>query len=99
MRYNILNHELVPEHTILSEEEQNELLSKYKIQPDQLPKILNTDPTVLATDGKPGQIVKIVRKSQTAKYATVYRFIVESDVEKKIRVAIPAKKIAIKSKD
>jgi DNA-directed RNA polymerase subunit H len=81
-----MNHDLVPEHTILSEKEHHEFLKKYEIQPDQLPKILNTDPVVAAIGAKPGQIVKIVRKSQTAKYATVYRFIVEGEGESKIRV-------------
>ena len=82
-----MKHELVPTHTILSEKEHKELLKRYNIQPDQLPKILNTDPAATAIDARPGQIIKIVRKSQTAKYATIYRFVVESESESKIRVA------------
>jgi DNA-directed RNA polymerase subunit H len=86
IQYNILNHELVPEHTVLSEKEQNEFIKKYNIQPDQLPKIMNTDPAAIAIGAKPGQIVKIIRQSQTAKYATVYRFVIESESESKIRM-------------
>ena len=74
-----MRHELVPEHIILSEKESKELLQDYKIQPDQLPKILNTDPVVIAIGAKPGQIVKIIRKSRTAKHATIYKLVIESD--------------------
>jgi hypothetical protein len=54
-------------------------LEKYNIKLDQLPRILATDPAVLSTGAKPGQIVKIIRKSPTAKYAMAYRLVVESD--------------------
>jgi len=74
-----MEHELVPEHVILSEKESKELLEKYNIRPDQLPKILHTDPAAIAIGAKPGQIVKIRRKSPTAKYATVYRYVIESE--------------------
>jgi len=77
--FNIMEHKLVPEHLIISEKEQNELLDKYKITPDQLPKILDTDPVALSIDAKPGQIIKIVRKSHTAKEAEAYRFVIESN--------------------
>jgi len=75
----ILQHKLVPLHVILSEKERTEFLEKYKITPDQLPKILNTDPVAIYIDAKPGQIVKIVRNSHTAKEAVAYRLVVESN--------------------
>ena len=74
-----MGHVLVPEHTILSNEESQELLKKYHIRPDQLPKILQVDPAVTAIGAKPGQIIKIVRNSQTAKQAIVYRLVIESE--------------------
>ena len=74
-----MSHDLVPLHTILSEKESKDLMERYKIKPDQLPKILNSDPAVIAIEAKPGQIVKIARKSQTAKQAVVYRFVIESE--------------------
>ena len=76
---NIQQHKLVPLHVILSEEEKNEFLEKYKITPDQLPKIISTDPVAIYIDAKPGQIVKIIRKSHTAKEAVAYRLVVESN--------------------
>jgi DNA-directed RNA polymerase subunit H len=54
-------------------------LEKYNIQPEQLPKILDTDPVIISIGAKPGQIIKVVRKSQTAKYATAYRIVIESE--------------------
>ena len=75
----ILRHKLVPFHVIISEKEKNDLLEKYKIQSDQLPKILNTDPVAVSIGAKPGQIVKIIRKSHTAKDAVAYRLVVESN--------------------
>jgi DNA-directed RNA polymerase subunit H len=75
----IMSHKLVPLHTIISEKEKNELLEKYKITPDQLPKILNTDPVSISCSAQPGQIVKIIRKSHTAKEAVAYRLVVESN--------------------
>ena len=74
----ILKHKLVPSHEIISEKEEKELFEKLKITPDQLPKILNTDPTSVSIGAKPGQIVKIIRKSPTAGEAVAYRFVVES---------------------
>ena len=74
-----MGHVLVPEHTILTEKECKDLLEKYHIKPDQLPKILNTDSAVMSIGAKPGQIVKILRKSQTAKQAIAYRLVVEGE--------------------
>ena len=79
-KFNIMNHELVPQHTIISEEEKKELFKKYDINPDQLPKMLDTDPVSIAIGVKPGQFVKIIRKSHTAKEAVAYRLVVESSV-------------------
>jgi DNA-directed RNA polymerase subunit H (RpoH/RPB5) len=76
---NIIAHKLVPIHEIISEKEKKELLEKYKISPDQLPKILNTDPAAVSIDAKPGQIVKIIRKSHTAKEAVAYRLVIVSN--------------------
>ena len=77
--FEIMNHDLVPFHKIISEEEQKELEKKYSISIDQLPKILDNDPVSLSIDAKPGQIVKISRKSHTAKEAVSYRLVVESN--------------------
>ncbi len=76
---NIMNHELVPLHVILSEKEKKELLEKYNILQTQLPKILDTDTVSIYIGAKPGQVVKIIRESRTAKEAVSYRLVVESN--------------------
>ena len=78
-RLDIMEHTLVPLHIIISENERKELFEKYKITSDQLPKIMNTDPVSISIDAQPGQIVRIIRKSRTAKEAVAYRLVVESN--------------------
>ena len=76
--FDIMNHKLVPLNIIISDEERKELFENYNITQDQLPKILNTDPVSIFIGAQPGQILKIVRKSHTAKEAVAYRLVVES---------------------
>ena len=77
--FNIMNHNLVPLHIIISDKEKEELLKKYNIETNKLPKILDTDPVSIYIGAKPGQILKIIRESHTAKEAVSYRFVVESN--------------------
>jgi len=77
-KFEIMEHELVPQHIIISEEEKKQLFNLYEITPDLLPKIMDTDPVSISIGAKPGQIVKIIRKSHTAKEAVAYRLVVES---------------------
>lgn len=73
----ILKHALVPEHSVLSGEERAALLQELKITTGQLPKILAADPVVKAMGAKPGDVLKIIRKSRTAGTATYYRLVVK----------------------
>jgi len=75
----IMSHKLVPFHVVISDKERDELLQKINFTPDQLPKILNTDPVAISIGAQPGQILKIIRKSRTAKEAVAYRLVVESN--------------------
>ena len=76
---NIVNHVLVPNHIILADKEKDELIKKLKIEANQLPKILTTDPVCLSIEAKSGQIVKIVRESHTAKESIAYRLVIEDN--------------------
>ena len=69
----VSKHILVPKHVKLSEKEKNDLLVKYDISIKQLPKILKTDPAIQGLNAKPGDIIKILRKSPTAGEALFYR--------------------------
>ncbi len=74
----VLEHELVPQHRIMSKEEVEELKKKYGIKKWQLPKILHKDPVALLLGAKPGDVLEIKRKSETAGEATYYRLVVRS---------------------
>jgi len=70
-------HEYMPEHILLSEDEVNELFKKYHVKPSHLPFILVNDPAIRHLNAKPGDVVKIVRKSPTAGISIYYRYVVE----------------------
>jgi len=80
-RFNVLEHQMVPEHYLLSVEEEKELLERLNITRDQLPKLRMSDPAVrilerIEPDVREGRIVKIIRDSKTAGQAVVYRLLI-----------------------
>ncbi|MGC9345340.1 MAG: DNA-directed RNA polymerase subunit H [Candidatus Bathyarchaeales archaeon] len=75
--FDIFEHELVPKHEILTPKEREELLVQYRIQPYQLPQIKASDPAVKAIGARPGDILRIIRKSSTAGTHIAYRYVVE----------------------
>jgi DNA-directed RNA polymerase subunit H len=75
--FEIFEHNLVPKHEILEEKEKKEVLALYKIQPYQMPQIRSTDPAVKAIGARPGDILKIIRKSATAGEHIAYRYVVD----------------------
>jgi DNA-directed RNA polymerase subunit H len=75
--FEIFDHALVPKHEILSEKEKSQLLAQYKIQPYQMPQIKANDPAVKAIGARPGDLLKVIRKSATAGKHIAYRYVVE----------------------
>ncbi len=78
--FNVLRHELVPEHHLLSEEAAADILKKRGMTLDQLPKIRNSDPGVKVLESiygpiAEGRVVEIVRKSETAQEFVAYRLV------------------------
>eukprot|EP01087_Luapelamoeba_hula_P013116 TRINITY_DN3731_c0_g1_i1.p1 TRINITY_DN3731_c0_g1~~TRINITY_DN3731_c0_g1_i1.p1 ORF type:complete len:141 (+),score=14.14 TRINITY_DN3731_c0_g1_i1:257-679(+) len=73
---NITRHQLVPRHFVLSESEKAELLRKYKLEDSQLPRVLVSDPVSRYYGLSKGQVVKIVRPSETAGRYVTYRLVV-----------------------
>ncbi|UYP45853.1 DNA-directed RNA polymerase subunit H [Candidatus Lokiarchaeum ossiferum] len=76
-KLDVLAHELVPSHTILTKAETDQLLKDYSIRLVNLPRIFEDDPAALALGAKEGSVVKIVRKSTTmVDRIDTYRFVV-----------------------
>jgi DNA-directed RNA polymerase subunit H (RpoH/RPB5) len=74
LQFNILNHKLVPECTILQAKEIEDLKKKHNItNPMQLPEISRFDPQALAMCLRPGNICEFKRSSATAMFYNYYR--------------------------
>jgi DNA-directed RNA polymerase subunit H len=77
VKKDILKHKLVPDHTILSKSEVKKVLKELDIHQEQLPKIKSDDPVAKAIGAKPGDVLKITRRSHTAGKFETYRLVLE----------------------
>jgi len=74
LQFNILNHSLVPEHTIINTTEVEEMMKRYNIiNKTDLPDISRFDPVARVIGLRPGNICKIIRPSKTAITSVYYR--------------------------
>ena len=73
----VLDHVMVPDHKIMSEEEVSDLLTLYNITTEQLPKIYNDDPAVKEIGAQVDDVIRIIRASHTAGRAEAYRLVVK----------------------
>ena len=74
LQFNLLNHTLVPPAAILSKEEIDQLFIKYNLKSlDNLPEISRFDPQALSLCLRPKEVIKIIRKSDTALEYIYYR--------------------------
>jgi DNA-directed RNA polymerase subunit H len=80
-KIDVLLHELVPKHQLLTKEEAQNLLEKYQIRLIDLPQISEKDPVAIAIGAKEGDIVRIVRDSHTTvKSVNYYRYVTKEKV-------------------
>jgi len=75
--FDLFEHLLVPRHEILEEKEKEQLLTQLRVHPYQLPQISSSDPAVKAIGAKPGDLLRVIRKSPTAGEHIAYRYVVE----------------------
>ncbi len=81
-RFEVMNHIHVPEHRLLSKEEADEVLEKYTISIEELPKIKRSDTCIRSLELRVGEItrgsiVKIIRRSETAGISYAYRLVID----------------------
>jgi DNA-directed RNA polymerase I, II, and III subunit RPABC1 len=72
---NITKHQLVPQHIALTTDEKIELLQRYKLKEDQMPRIQQVDPVARYYGLQHGQVVKIIRHSEVAGKCVSYRLV------------------------
>ena len=71
------NHTYVPKHEIIDKKEAEEVLQKFNCKPTELPLIFVNDPAIIGLGVKPGDMIKITRKSGTSGESLYYRYVVE----------------------
>lgn len=74
--FNVTKHCLTASHTLLDESETEDLLSKYRVKKDQLPRLLQKDPIRKYYGYKQGEIVNITGHSDTIGKYLNYRVVV-----------------------
>ena len=67
----------VPKHEIMTIKEAEGVLEKYHCKATDLPLIFVTNPAIIGIGVKPGDMIKVTRKSATAGESFYYRYVVE----------------------
>jgi DNA-directed RNA polymerase subunit H (RpoH/RPB5) len=74
LQFNILKHEMVPEHIVLNNSEIEDVMKKYNIIDKQhFPDISRFDPVAQVIGLRPGNVCRIIRPSKTSVTADYYR--------------------------
>lgn len=77
MAIDIRDHESVPEHRKMEEDEIEEVLDRFEAEKGDLPKIERTDAALKQMDVEVGDVIEIKRSSPTAGKTTYYRQVIE----------------------
>ena len=72
------DHVYVPKHEIMTKKEAEQVLKEFNCNATELPLIFVTDPAIIGLGVKPGDMIKITRKSGTSGISLYYRYVVET---------------------
>lgn len=75
-KFDVTAHVLVPKHVKVSDKEKKTIFERYNISLNELPKIHKNDPAIANLKLEAGDVVKILRKSASAKEAYYYRGVI-----------------------
>ena len=79
LQFNVLEHEMVPSHKKLNNEEINDFKKRYNIIDNtNIPEISRFDPVAIAIGLRPGEICKIIRPSITSITGNYYRYCINN---------------------
>jgi len=74
LQYNIMNHQLVPPHKVLSDEEKTEVKKRFNILEDtQITDMSRFSPVSQVIGIRPGEFCKVIRPSKTSIKSEFYR--------------------------
>ena len=71
------DHVYSPKHEIMTKKDAQEVLQKFNCKATELPLIFVDDPAIIGLGIKPGDMIKITRKSGTSGESLYYRYVVE----------------------
>ena len=74
--FDLISHDLVKDHRILSEREKRSLLDRLSLKENQLWEIPRSDPLVCYYDAKTGTVFEYLRRNGTQEVVPVYRIVV-----------------------
>lgn len=76
LKINLIDNCLVPKHILLSDKEASDVIESYNLKPNNLKRLLITDPVAKYYNMKRGNIVRIERPSINSGYSIDYRIVV-----------------------
>ncbi len=75
-KFRVTDHELVPKHEIVPIEEAIKIIKELGVKLEELPYLRASDPVAREIGARPGDLVRITRKSPTAGKVVIYRYVI-----------------------
>jgi DNA-directed RNA polymerase subunit H (RpoH/RPB5) len=77
---NIIEHDLIPKHEVLSEEEMKTFYVDFGCKKKNMPKMLHIDPMARYYNMKPGDVCRILRASDKCGLSPTYRLVIKGSI-------------------